>query len=337
MNDRIRVLIIDDSPLVRETVKEMLQSDPDIEVVGLAKDGIEGVEKTLALKPNVITMDLKMPLMGGLEAIEKIMEDQPTPIIVVSSMDIKVIVTALGFGAMDFVPITDNVDEIAKDLIFKIKVASRIKPIRRIHIKKIFSMPTLKMGRDSAKKVIAIGVSTGGPQALQMVFAKLPKSLPLAILVVQHIAKGFINGLAEWLSGTSHMDIQVAKAGDALKPGMIFLAPDDYNIGVDANGIISLSEDLSRSYTHVPSIDYMMKSVAATYGDEAIGIIMTGMGQDGVEGVKAIKRGGGTTIAQDQATSVIFGMNKLAIDSGCIDRIVRLENIADEIISIAKG
>jgi two-component system chemotaxis response regulator CheB len=327
----MRVLIVDDSALMREALKSIIEQDPDIEVVGLAKNGKEGVEKALLLKPDVITMDLKMPMMSGLEAIETIMGELPIPIIVVSSMDITIIVKALSIGAMDFVAVTSDIETIAADLITKIKIASRVKPLKRIHIKPCVIKAPKELSKKETSKVVAIGISTGGPQALQQVLAKLPPDFPCGILVVQHMSKGFIEGLAEWLNTTSCLHISVAKVGDALKKGLIMLAPDDLHMRIGDDGRIVLSENISKTVVHVPSIDVMMKSVADYYQENAIGVIMTGMGTDGVEGIRAIRKAGGRTIAQDEKTSVIFGMNKAAIDMGLIDKVIALERIAQEL------
>jgi len=331
---KIRVLIIDDSALMREALKSIVERDPDIEVIGLAKDGKEGVDKALMLKPDVITMDLKMPMMSGLEAIEAIMEELPIPIIVVSSMDTTIIVKALSMGAMDFVAVTADIETIAVDLMTKIKIASRVKPLRRMKIKPYTMKAPKELSDGEASKVVAIGSSTGGPQALQHVFTQLPPDFPCGILVVQHMSKGFIEGLAEWLDTTTCLHVSVAKAGDVLKKGMIVLAPDDLNICIGDDGKITLSENTGRAIVHVPSIDVMMKSAADSYGENSIGVIMTGMGSDGVEGMRAIKKAGGKTIAQDEKTSVIYGMNKVAIDTGLIDRVVSLEEIARELTNL---
>jgi len=329
--DKIRVLIVDDSALMREALNSILSADPQIEVVGMAKDGDEGVKKALALKPNVITMDLKMPVMGGLEAIEQIMGESPIPIIVVSGMDVQVIVRALTIGAMDFVPVTQEIEQIAQSLIEKIKIASRVKPIRRLKVKPLAKI-SLQKKKAEANKVVAIGISTGGPQALQLVLSGLPQDLAAGILVVQHMSAGFMDGLIEWLRLSSAMEVKQASSGEALKAGQIIFAPDNYNMLIDEEGRISLKEDTARRLLHVPSVDEMMKSAAESFGRDTIGVIMTGMGRDGVEGIKAIKKSGGVTIAQDEKTSVVFGMNKQAIDAGCIDRVVPLEKIAEEII-----
>ena len=328
---KIKVLIIDDSSLMRQALKSVLEEDPSVEVIGAAKDGKEGVEKAFALKPDVITMDLKMPVMSGVEAIEKIMEEMPIPIIVVSSMETDVIVKALSIGAMDFVAVTADIETISKELVEKIKIASRVRPLRRMKLKPCIPSSAKGVLGKKASSVVVIGVSTGGPQALQEVTTKLPKDFHGGILVVQHMSKGFIDGLAEWLNATSCLEVRVAKAGDELKTGVIFLAPDSYNMYISKDGIIMLKEYTGKALAHTPSIDETMKSVAESYGEDSVGVIMTGMGQDGVAGIKAIRKAGGRTIAQDQASSVVFGMNKVAIEAGLIDKIVSLSNIADEI------
>lgn len=331
-NRKIRVLIVDDSSLMREALKSIMIADPAIDVVGMAKDGKDGIEKAVVLKPDVITMDLKMPIMDGIEAVSRIMEDNPIPIIVVSSMETKVIVQALSIGAMDFVPVSGDIEAIAASLIEKVKIASRIKPIRRMKLRP--AEPVMGLKRPETLQVVAIGVSTGGPQALQLFLSKIPPDFPGAILIVQHMSRGFIDGLVEWLKYSTKADIRVAKAGDRITHAKVFIAPDDYHMEASDNGTIVLRENNDKSITHVPSIDVLMRSVAKAYGEDAIGVIMTGMGKDGVEGMRAIKKSGGKTIAQDEKTSVIFGMNKVAIECKCVDRIVPLESIAEELFKI---
>jgi len=330
MDKKIRVLIVDDSSLMRSAIESILRSDNKIEVVGTASDGAEAIKKTKVLKPDVITMDLKMPIMGGFEAIEKIMSEIPTPIIMVSTMEVEVIVKALGIGAMDFVPVTQDINAISRNLIGKVKIASKVKAIKRIKIEPLKAKKIFKKRKIS--KVVAIGVSTGGPQALQVVLSQLPKNLPAGIVIVQHMSEGFIAGLAEWLKSTSSVDAKVACSKDKLKSGVAFFAPDNYDVGVDEDGVIELSESVDKSAMYVPSIDVMMKSIALAYGENAVGVIMTGMGRDGVKGILEIKKAGGKTIAQDEESSVIFGMNKVAIEKGCVDKVVSLEKIADEIV-----
>lgn len=334
MSEKIRVLIVDDSSLMREAVKNILSSDPDIEVVGMAKDGREGVEKALSLRPQVVTMDLKMPVMNGIEAIEEIMQNNPLSIIVVSSLDVNVIVKALGIGAMDFVSVTQDIERIAKDLLEKVKIASHVRPMRRIKFAPIPANKT-KTKKRSVSKVVAIGISTGGPQALQMLFSKLPHDLQAGIVVVQHMSEGFIEGMAEWLRQTSPIDIRVANSGDVLKSGTVFLAPDKYHMEVTEDGMIILREETKKTLGHVPSIDVLMSSVAKSFGENAMGIIMTGMGKDGASGIAAMHAIGALTIAQDEATSVIYGMNKAAIEAHSVDRVLSLNDIPAAIIEFA--
>lgn len=332
MSEKIRVLIVDDSALVRQSLKEILGDDPAIEVIGEARDGKEGYEKAKLLRPGVITMDLTMPVMGGLDAIEAIMEEVPTPIIVVSSMEVKVIVQALALGAMDFVAVAQEIDVLKGEILEKVKIASRVRALRRIRVH--HAPKKVPVRRSSANKAIAIGVSTGGPQALQVLLSKFPADLPAAVLVVQHIAPGFVQGLVDWLSLTSPMHIHLAKAGDALHNGTVLFAPDGYHMVVDAGEKIGLKEDITHKMLHVPSIDVMMMSVAEVYGDAAVGVIMTGMGKDGVEGISTIKDRGGYTLAQDEKTSVIYGMNKAAVERGIIDKVLPLEEIAGTIAAL---
>ncbi|MEW6376189.1 MAG: chemotaxis-specific protein-glutamate methyltransferase CheB [Thermodesulfobacteriota bacterium] len=335
MADKIRVLIVNDSSFMCEAIKSILEEDPKIEVIGLAKDGKEGVEKAFQLRPDVIAMDLEMPIMSGFEAIEHIMEKNPIPIIVVSTKDIPIIIKSLGIGAMDFVAVKQEIEEIAQDLVEKVKIASRVRPLRRIRIRPIVMKRHIEEKKATPCRVVAIGISTGGPQALQVLLSKLPANLSCGFLIVQHISRGFIEGLAEWLQTISPLSIRVAKTGDIIGAGEVLLAPDDYHIKIGAGRrVLLLSEDTARSNPHVPSIDVMMQSVAEAFGKEAVGVIMTGMGHDGVEGIKAIKKAGGKTIAQDEKTSVVFGMNREAIETGCVDRVVALEKIADEIVSM---
>jgi len=342
--DKIRVLIIDDSPLLRNILTAIINSDQSLEVIQTAKNGQEGVEKALSFKPDVITMDLTMPVMNGFEAIKKIMEDSPTPIIITSTMDLQSIINAFGLGAMDFVSITQHVEKFGDDLIQKIKIASKVKALKRLKtIEPFITAPTSTEAdsvvksagkKEKASKVVAIGVSTGGPQALATVLSLLPHHLEAGILIVQHISKGFINGLADWLRSGAHLNIEAARENKVLKNNMVLMAPDERHLQIDANALIKLSKNKNKSIIHIPSIDVMMESVAESYGKDAIGVIMTGMGTDGVEGIRAIKTAGGITIAQDEKTSVVFGMNKVAIDTGYVDKIVPLDKIAEEIVKI---
>ncbi|KJJ85351.1 response regulator receiver modulated CheB methylesterase [Candidatus Omnitrophus magneticus] len=341
MTPLIKVLIVDDSSFMRETIKASLSADPSIEIIGEASNGRDGIRKALSLNPNVITMDLKMPIMTGIDAIENIMENNPIPIIVVSSCEDDVIKKALDIGAMDFVTPSMGIKELTRDLIEKIKIASRVRPFRRRKFKKEIlnnnqSAPTIFEQKNDTKKIIVIGVSTGGPQALQEVFRGIPKEFSGGIAVVQHISKGFIHGLVEWLKGISNIEMRVAKEGDKIENGTALFAPDNANMLIGRDGRIILKEDTTKSMLHVPAIDELMKSASNSFGSNTIGIIMTGMGQDGVEGIKTIKNNGGFTLAQDKESSIIYGMNRVAIEKGYINKIVSLYDIAEELVNITR-
>jgi two-component system, chemotaxis family, protein-glutamate methylesterase/glutaminase len=328
-------LIADDSPLARAALSSVLGDDPEIEVVGTAKDGYDCVSKAASLKPDVITMDLKMPSMDGLEAIEKIMQENPIPIIVVSSLDEEVIVKALGIGAMDFVAITQEIDVIANELVEKVKTASHVKPLRRLKIKPISICRSFSGG--IAPKAIVVGVSTGGPQALQVFFSALPENMSCGILVVQHMSEGFLHGLVSWLQSFSLLKLKVAEDGDFLEKGSALFAPDNFHMCVGKDRRITLKEDDAGKSRYCPSIDETMISVADVFGSGSVGVIMTGMGSDGVAGMKAIKNTGGITIAQDEATSVIFGMNKIAVEKGYADKVLAIDKIAGEVLKNCEG
>ena len=335
MADKIQGLIVDDSDFIRGTLRSILDADPSIDVVGTATNGEEGLEKTLALKPNVVTMDLEMPVMSGFEAVERIMREGPTPIIVVSSMSRDSIIRTLDAGAMDFVSLSQGVEGIAEDLVKKVKIASRVRVLKRIKTRRELK-PEIIEETGCGFKIIAVGVSTGGPQALKAFFSGIPADFPAGILVVQHMSPGFIEGMVEWLRSYSSADIRVPGQWDVLERGMAFVAPDSRHMEILADGEIRLSSDGSNNSLHVPSIDIMMKSVAAAYGKDAVGVLMTGMGKDGVEGMRAIRQAGGVTIAQDEESSVIFGMNRVAIEEGIVDRVVPLEEISTDIIRAAR-
>jgi two-component system chemotaxis response regulator CheB len=336
MAEKISVLIVDDSPLVRESIRSALDSEPEIEVIGTACNGEEGVRKAVTLRPKVITMDLRMPVMDGFEAIERIMQEEPTPIIVVSSMDNESIGKTLDMGVMDILKLDKDINDVACALIEKVKIASRVKAMKRARHRPE-SPRQVRVRPNCPFRVAAIGISTGGPQALRILFSGLNCGFPVGLLIVQHMSPGFIEGMADWLNSVSAIDVRVAWPGAILRPSSALIAPDCRHMEIDGDARIHLVEETEGRSMHIPSIDRMMKSVACAFGVNAIGVIMTGMGRDGVEGLKAIKKAGGLTIAQDESTSAIFGMNRVAIEEGIVDKVLPADEIAGEILATVYG
>ncbi|MCL4473385.1 MAG: chemotaxis-specific protein-glutamate methyltransferase CheB [Actinobacteria bacterium] len=337
---KVRVLIADDSPTVRLMLCRMLEMDSGIKVVGTASDGREAVEQVAALEPDLVTMDVNMPIMDGLAAIEHIMAYNPVPVLVVSSVvgrdNTANAARALGAGAVDVIckPAPKTLDEfnnVAADLRAKIKLLSRVRVIthpRARLLNKIIKPVEIRTtsGAVEEHKIVAIGSSTGGPQALQRILCSLPADFTARVVIVQHIARGFTDGLIEWLSSSCKMDIIKGSDGHLLEPGEVVIAPDGIHMIVTTSGRIQLVERQIPG-PHKPSIDVLLESVADVYGKKAVGVILTGMGRDGAQGIKAIHDRGGHTIAQDKNTSVIFSMAKEAIKLGGVDRVVPLSAV----------
>ncbi|MFA6000794.1 MAG: chemotaxis-specific protein-glutamate methyltransferase CheB [Thermoleophilia bacterium] len=342
----IRVLIADDSSTVRLMLCRMLETDPAINVVGTASNGREAVEQVAMLKPDMVTMDVNMPVMDGLAAIEHIMAYNPLPVLVVSSVvdkqNISNAAKALGAGAVDVISkpepkSVDEFNEVAADIRAKVKLLSRVRVIThpRARLLAHDTEPHLEVVRDSSsafKKIVAIGSSTGGPQALQRILSSLPGELNAGIVIVQHIAKGFTDGLVEWLSHSSKLDIKKGVDGQLIRPGEVYIAPDGIHMIVSSGGRINLVER-NISSPHKPSADVLLESVADIYGSNAIGVILTGMGRDGAQGIKAIHDRGGHTIAQDENTSVIFSMAKEAIKLGGVEKVSPLTEISNILLN----
>jgi len=342
----IRVLVVDDSSTVRLMLCRMLETDSTIKVVGTASNGREAVEQVAMLKPDMVTMDVNMPVMDGLAAIEHIMAYNPLPILVVSSVVDKQNTSnaakALGAGAVDVMskPEPKSVDEfndVAADLRAKIKLLSRVRVITHPRARLLDHDPkthleVVKDNESGFKKIVAIGSSTGGPQALQRILCSLPGDLNAGVVIVQHIARGFTDGLVEWLSNISKLDIKKGEDGQLIQPGEVLIAPDGIHMIVSSGGRINLVER-HISGPHKPSADVLLESVADVYGSNAIGVILTGMGRDGAQGIKAIHDRGGHTIAQDENTSVIFSMAKEAIKLGGVEKVSPLTEISNIILN----
>jgi two-component system chemotaxis response regulator CheB len=337
----IRVLVVDDSALMRKLIPQILETDSSIQVVGTAMDGNFGLKKIEELKPQVITLDLEMPGMGGLEMLKEIMRRHRIPVLVVSSHSTQgasVTLKALSMGAFDFVAKpgegSHRMQEVGRDLISKIKAAAQSRGIS-IRSAADFSAPAPQQkGKPGTKnaptKIVAIALSTGGPQALQYLLAQLPADFPGSIIVVQHMPEGFTDMFARRLDECCALHVKEAQSGDLLLAGRVLISPGNRHLKVKRmplGDVAILSEDPVVN-GHRPSADVTFQSAAEEFGDRALGVLMTGMGEDGAHGLGLIKAGGGMTIAQGEQSCVVFGMPKAAIERGHAMRVVELEALA---------
>ena len=342
----INVLIVDDSALIRHQLRLILQSDDGLHVMGEARNGAEAVALTKRLQPDVITMDLQMPKMDGLAAIRHIMAECPTPIVVVTAAepgrDTELLNQATRSGAVMTILKNSKVGghrTLAEQLIKQVRLMSQVRVIKRplrhqsitnkANTKK--TEPPAPAARPQTKiRLLAIGSSTGGPAALYKILGQLPAHLNIPVVIVQHISFGFVDGLAGWLDGSCLLQVKVAEHGERLRPGTVFIAPDDKHMIVDNFGRVRLQETDAIS-GHRPSVTVLFNSVACVYGASALGAILTGMGSDGAAGLKAMRDRGAITITQDEASCVVFGMPKEAIALDAAIHVVPLEKIASTV------
>jgi len=335
----VRVLVVDDSALMRKLIPQILATDDSIEVVGTAMDGNFGLKKIEELKPQVVTLDLEMPGMGGLDMLRAIMRKHRLPVIVVSSHSTQgasVTFQALSLGAFDFVAkptdVASRMQESGRELIAKIKAAAQS---RGLQIANDLPEPVRRrkahaVANREATRIVAIGVSTGGPQSLQYVLSQLPSDFPGCIVVVQHMPEGFTEMFARRLNESCALSIKEAQSGDVLHAGRVLICPGSRHLKVKRLplGDVAVLSDEPRVSGHRPSADVLFKSVAEEFGPRGVGVIMTGMGDDGAHALGLIKVAGGTTIAQSEQSCVVFGMPKAAIERGHAMRIVDLQAIA---------
>lgn len=349
---KIKVLVVDDSAFMRKVIADMISSDDDMEVVGVARNGEEALEMIVSRKPDVVTMDVEMPKMDGLTALKQIMEVSPMPVIMLSSLTTNGAVEtlkALDYGAFDFITkptslIKVSTPEVRDELLTKIKIASRTKvykpsviprqPRPVLATTKESYKSTASQGKTKFKKLIAIGTSTGGPRALQDVIPFIPRDIDASILIVQHMPPGFTKSLADRLDSMSQIHVKEAEDGDVMKAGVAYLAPGDSHIKVSkqAGQFVIKLDNGERVSGHKPSVDAMMYSIASLNDRNVIGVIMTGMGADGADGMSKVKANRGFIIAQDEESCVVFGMPKSTIKLGVVDKVVSLTNIANEIV-----
>lgn len=337
----IKVLVVEDSPVVQELLVHILNSDPELEVIGTAANGKEALEFLTGKKPDVITMDIHMPVMDGFEATSSIMANNPVPIVIVSASwepaEVEKTFQAIEAGALTCIekPLGlghPDYEKASKNLIETVKVMAGVKLVRRWpkpkHTQTAPQKALVKL--PEAVKVVAIGASTGGPPALQELFSGLPDGFDIPILVVQHISPGFLPGLVDWLSQSTKLTVRIASDNESLFPGTVYFAPDGKQMGVGLNDRLILSDEKTEN-SLCPSVAYLFSSVSKNYGPNAIGVLMTGMGKDGAEGLKLMRDRGAITFAQDKETSVVHGMPGEAIKLGAAIYVLPPNGIAEMI------
>lgn len=361
---KIKVLVVDDSALVRIIITDALHKDPGIEVVGTANNGKSAVFKSHVLDPDIITLDIEMPIMNGLDALKEIMKVNPKPVIMMSVLTqhgAEATFKALEYGAVDFIPkpstmLSMSVTDISDLLISKVKsVAKSGINFDRERQAEIIKRSEVSVGKDSLKpvsevsdtektildnkksisdKIVCIGTSTGGPSALITVFRSLPENFPSPVVVVQHMPEGFTKAFADRLNGCSALEVKEAEDGDKLEPGKGFIAPGHSHVRIEkiSGGLFIRLDKGEKVSGHRPSIDVMFKSLNEVSGNNLIAVIMTGMGRDGADGILSIRNSGGYTVAQNEDTSVVYGMNRVAVEIGGVIDEVPLEQISKKIV-----
>ncbi len=334
----VRVLIVDDSALVRNMLERNLSRDPEIEVVGTAPDPYVARDKIVALKPDVVSLDIEMPRMDGLTFLKKLMSYYPLPVIILSSLTPKggaIAVEALEAGAVDVIcktgtPGSDG--DIYTELIAKIKAAAQVKPVSQRE-----ALPKRLAMYRPTNKVVAVGASTGGTVALMGLLSAMPGTAP-GFVIVQHMPKHFTRAFANRLNEVCEIEVKEAEDGDRVDPGRALIAPGDFHTLLRLSGSDYLVQVKNGPLVtrHRPSVNTLFKSVAKHAGKHAIGVILTGMGNDGAEGMKEMKDNGAYTIAQDEASCVVFGMPKEAIALKCVDSILPIDHIPSKVLEIAQ-
>jgi two-component system chemotaxis response regulator CheB len=346
---KTKVLIIDDSAYTRQMIKKIIEQDPGLDVVGIATDGIDAMAKTLKLKPDIITLDFEMPGMDGFSFLRWLMKQRPTPVIMVSSYnDSRTVFKALELGAVDFIAkptkrASLELQTIGKDLLSKVRGIKYIRMdilSRNLELLGKGGAPArFEGGSDRNIRVVAIGSSTGGPAALHILLPQLPADFQSPVLVSQHMPKGFTGPLSERLNKLCQVRVKEAQDLDPVEPGMVLVCPGGYHLGVKSRGgsVHAVLKEGKFADKYTPSVDYMMKSVADTFGSDSMGVVLTGMGNDGRDGMVEIKAQGGYTIAESEETAVVFGMPAEAIKAGAADVVLPIANIGTEIIRVVNS
>lgn len=358
-NVLIRTLVIDDSAYSRRTIADILEASGECQVVGVARDGEDGIKKALELKPDLITLDLEMPKMDGFTFLRILMKSLPTPVLVISSMNQrKTVFRAMEMGAVDFLAkpdpqISQDLYNIKEDLILKVKLVGQLKMMnvqKRLKERQKFgevTPPPMPVPAPAHKELtkfqvhgpydsVVIGTSTGGPSALQLIFGSLPAGLPVSITICQHMPAGFTKAFAERLDKYSAWEVKEAEQGDILMPGRALIAPGGHHMLLKRSSGDVTVELIKRNALdkYVPSVDQLFISASEVFGSKLLGVILTGMGNDGREGAKAIKNAGGTVFAESEKTAIVYGMPKEALAAGAVDQSLPLDSIAPRIAEI---
>jgi two-component system chemotaxis response regulator CheB len=353
----IRLVVVDDSAFMRKAIENMVKKDPEIEIVGTAKNGIEAVNLVKTLKPDVMTLDIEMPQMDGLTALKKIMDENPLPVIMVSSLTTEgaeATLKALDLGAVDFIPkdksfASFGIMKIEDLLISKIKSFARKKMFFR---RPVAARPSSSFSSAAAtvtiprpapkitskKKLVIIGTSTGGPQSLQKVIPMLPGDLGVPILIVQHMPPNFTKSLAQRLDSLSKLTVLEAQGKEQLEPNHVYIAKGGTHLKLKKVGMHLYTEVAPEpaNTLHMPSVDITAASVAEVAGRDALGVIMTGMGSDGMKGLQLLKLKGGSVVAQDEQSCIVYGMPRAVVEAGFHDEVVPLEEIYQRIVAYCK-
>ncbi len=342
----IKVLVADDSAFMRKAISMMIERDEEIKVIGLARNGQEAVEKVRLLKPDVLTLDIEMPVLDGLDVLRVLMKENPLPVLMISSLTKEgadATLEALSLGAADYIPkglsyVSMDIVKLEQEIIAKIKsVAKRRSVFQRLSIQRKNYKPVIKTSGYKRKfPVIAIGSSTGGPGILQKLLTEIPKNIPSSILIAQHMPAGFTKTFSHRLDTLSKISVKEAEDGEKIKDGFAYIAPGNKQMSLKKNGaqiFISVTEEPSDTL-YRPSVNFLISSVADIFGSSALSIILTGMGNDGLEGVRKLKKKNGYSIAQDESTSIIYGMPKAIVDSGLADKICPIDTMAAEILNL---
>lgn len=348
MDKKIRVVVADDSALMRKKISDILGNDPDIEVVGIVRNGEEVIEAIYALRPDVVTLDVEMPILNGLDALGYIMSEFPTPCVMISAFTkagAKETIKALEFGAVDFITkpsgvISPDIDKLANEIIAKVKMAAGIEKenLKLIWAEKAVEETVIQKKPAAMAQVFAVASSTGGTQALATILPMLRGDFPASVLVVQHMPEGFTKSLAERLNWQSKINVVEAEDGMPIKPAQVILAKGGLHMevaGTKDAPRIKLSDAPPQMGVR-PCADVMMASAARIFGDKTVGVVLTGMGSDGTKGCRSIKEHGGYVIAEDKTSCIIYGMPKSVVDAGLADKISPLSSIVDSMEQLVK-